>query len=165
MCLIGYVPGRDSTSYFDNNHGENLVQGTEYCYRIVAIYNGGTPGFPSVEVCDVLIPGTPAVLQASVDSLGIQGEIFISWARPLALDTLAGPFEYILYRSDLDAQGNNFNQIHSFTPSDLNDTTYLDNPVNTSCIPTPINLSYTMMHRATASLSDVRKSCPPPGWR
>jgi len=129
--LIGYVPGRDSISFYDDNNGENLVQGTEYCYIIIAIYEGGTPGYPSPEVCDVLIPGTPAVLQTSVDSLGVSGEIFISWAKPLALDTLPGPFEYILYRSDMDAMGNDLNQIHSFTPSDMNDTTYLDSPLNT----------------------------------
>lgn len=104
---------------------------------VVAIFEGGTPGYPSEEVCDVLIPGTPAVLQASVDSVGLRGEILITWARPTGLDTIPapGPFEYILYRSDLDAHGTNLQQIHSFTTSDLNDTVYLDASLNTEDYP------------------------------
>jgi gliding motility-associated-like protein len=131
--MIGYVPGRESTSFEDNNNGEDLVQGTEYCYMVVAVYEGGTLGFPSAEVCDVLVPGTPAMLQASVDSAGISGEIFLSWARPGGLDTLSapGPYEYTISRSDLDAYGYHLQQIHSFTTSSLNDTTYRDRPLNT----------------------------------
>jgi gliding motility-associated-like protein len=129
--LIGYNPDRDSTRFEDNNHEEGLIQGTEYCYLVVALYQDGTPGYPSAEACDVLIPGTPSILQASVDSIGVNGKILISWAKPLELDTLPGPFEYILYRSDLDPQGNDLRQIHSFITSDLNDTTYMDDPINT----------------------------------
>ncbi len=130
---IGYVPGRDSVSYTDDDHGQGLEQGTEYCYMIVAVYDEGTPGYPSAEVCDVLIPGTPSVLQASVESADPAGELLIAWAKPRDLDTIpaTGPYEYILYRSDLDAQGINLNRIYSFTTSDLNDTSYLDRPLNT----------------------------------
>ena len=67
---------------------------------ILPIYEGGTPGFPSAEVCDVLIPGTPAVLQTSVELADLSGEILISWVKPMDLDTIPapGPFEYILFR-------------------------------------------------------------------
>jgi gliding motility-associated-like protein len=98
---------------------------------ILALFRDGTPGYPSVEVCDVLIPGTPAILQASVEKPDLEGEILITWAKPQELDTLPGPFEYILFRSDLDALGLNLNQIHSFQTSDLNDTSYLDTLLNT----------------------------------
>ena len=133
--FIGFNPGRDSTIFIDNNNGEGLDQGIEYCYMILARYKDGTPGYPSIEVCDVLVPGTPAILQASVSTLDVDGEILISWAKPIGLDTLPGPFEYILFRSDLDAMGSNLNQIHSFTTSDLNDTSYVDTPVNTLNFP------------------------------
>lgn len=132
--LVGYVPGRDNTAYLDNNGGEGLEQGIEYCYILVPIYEDGTSGYPSEEVCDVLIPGTPAVLQASVETLDPQGEVLLTWARPRDLDTIpgvTGPFEYILYRSDLDATGRQLSEIHSFSTSDLNDTVYLNSPLNT----------------------------------
>ncbi len=136
-AMIGYAEGRDSTSFLDDNNGEGLEQGTEYCYMVIGVYSGGTLGFPSAEVCDVLIPGTPAVIQASVEHADPAGSIFLSWAKPRELDTIPanGPYEYILYRSDLDAYGKNLQQIHSFTTSDLNDTTYLDSPLNTLVYP------------------------------
>ena len=135
--MIGYVPGRDSTSYFDNDNGAGLVQGTEYCYMVIAVYTGGTRGFPSAEVCDVLIPGTPAVIQASVEKAASDGKILLTWAKPRELDTIPanGPYEYIFYRSDLDAYGSNLMQIGSFTTGDLNDTTYVDSLLNTLAYP------------------------------
>lgn len=135
--FIDYVPGRDSTYYFDDNDGEDLVQGTEYCYMILAIYADGTPGYPSTEVCDILIPGTPAMLQTSVENAATGGEVLLTWAKPRDLDTIPapGPYEYILSRSDQDAMGTNLNQIHSFTTTDLNDTSYLDTPLNTLVYP------------------------------
>jgi gliding motility-associated-like protein len=135
--LIGIIEGRDSTQFPDDNNGEGLVQGIEYCYMVVAIFEDGTPGYPSVEVCGVLIPGNPAILQASVTDLDEQGSILLSWARPRELDTIPapGPYEYIIYRSDLDPMGNQLNEIHRFTTTDLDDTTYVDAPVNTIDFP------------------------------
>lgn len=133
--LIGYVPGRDSTFFMDNNDGESLLQGTEYCYMILAIYEDGTPGYPSAEVCDVLIPGTPAILQASVEKPAVDGKILISWAKPRDLDTVPPPYEYILFRSDSNAYGQDLQQIHSFITADLNDTTYIDSSRNTLVYP------------------------------
>ncbi len=135
--LVSVIDGRDSTQFTDDNNGEGLIQGIEYCYMIVAIFPDGTPGFPSAEVCGVLTPGNPAVLQASVTDLDTQGSILLSWARPRDLDTIPalGPYEYIIYRSDLDPLGNNLQEIHRFTTSDLDDTSYLDAPINTISFP------------------------------
>jgi gliding motility-associated-like protein len=135
--LVGITSGRTETSFLDNNGGEGLQQGIEYCYMIVAFYGDGVPGYPSSEVCDVLIPGTPVVLQASVENVDVNGEVFLSWARPRGLDTIpaSGPYEYIIYRSDLDAWGENLNEIHRFTTGNLNDTTYSDTPLNTLDFP------------------------------
>ena len=57
----------------------------------------------------------------------------LSWARPRELDTIPapGPYEYIIYRSDLDPLGNNLQEKYRFTTTDLNDTTYIDSPINT----------------------------------
>jgi gliding motility-associated-like protein len=135
--LVGITSGRTETRFLDNNGGEGLQQGIEYCYMIVAFYGDGVPGYPSAEVCDVLIPGTPVVLQASVENVDVNGEVFLSWAKPRGLDTIPanGPYEYIIYRSDLDAWGENLAEIHRFTTGNLNDTTYSDTPINTLDFP------------------------------
>jgi gliding motility-associated-like protein len=131
--LIGENSGRLETYFTDDNNGEGLQQGVEYCYMIVAIYDDGVPGYPSEEVCGVLIPGTPVILQTSITDLNISGEVFLSWAKPLNLDTIPanGPYEYIIKRSDLNARGENLVKIDSFTTGNLDDTTYTDSPLNT----------------------------------
>lgn len=135
--LIDYVEGRNNTFYLDNNHGDGLIQGIEYCYVILAIYPSNTPGYPSEEVCDVLIFGLPSILQTSVERLDTDGEILVSWAMPRDLDTIPanGPYEYIIYRSDLDAMGTSLNRVNSFTTTNLEDTTFVDSSVNTLDFP------------------------------
>ncbi len=135
--LIGLTGSRNETFFLDDNGGDMLQQGVSYCYMVVAIYNDGVLGHPSAEACDVLIQGTPVVLQASVTDLDSNGEVFLSWARPRGLDTIPanGPYKYLIYRSDQDAWGNNLQLIDSIFTADLNDTTYLDGPLNTILFP------------------------------
>ncbi|KPK84325.1 MAG: hypothetical protein AMS27_10250 [Bacteroides sp. SM23_62_1] len=133
---IGETSGRYDTIFMDDNNGGGLTQGIEYCYRIVAIYDESTPGYPSQEACGTLIPGIPAMLNVSVTDASQNGSIFLSWAKPEGLDTLEayGPFEYRIYRSN-DMLGNNLSEIDFFKTGDLNDTTYLDTPLNTLLFP------------------------------
>jgi gliding motility-associated-like protein len=135
----GYVEIGNTTSYTDTTFedkgtGAGLTPGNEYCYMVVGVYADGTLSYASEEVCDVLIPGTPALINTSVTEVGPAGTVFLAWARPSELDSLTGPFEYIIYRSD-DLTGNNLQQIYSFITSDLNDTTYIDTPLNTENFP------------------------------
>ncbi len=135
---IGVNEGRSMTMFTDDNGGEGLQQGIEYCYMVTALYgDDDVPGYPSAEACDVLIPGLPVMLQASVTDVDAAGEVLLSWAKPLGLDTIPanGPYEYIIYRSDLDPGGDNLQEINSFTTSDLNDTSYIDSPLNTVSYP------------------------------
>ena len=118
------------------NEPEELLQGTEYCYMIVAIFNNGARGYPSREACAVLIPGTPSMLQASVIDVSPNGSIHLSWAKPQGLDTIpaTGPYEYRMYRSPGET-GSDFQVIYIDTTADLLDTFYVDNPVNTEMYP------------------------------
>lgn len=133
---IGETTDRSDTLFIDDNNGNRLTQGIEYCYRIVAIYDGSTPGYPSEETCGILIPRIPAIINVSVTDASQNGSIFLAWAKPGGLDTLQayGPYEYKIYRSD-DMLGNNFTEIDFFKTNDLNDTTYLDSPLNTLFYP------------------------------
>lgn len=133
---IGETNDRFDTTFTDNNNENGLMQGIQYCYRVVAIYNDNTPGYPSEEVCAILIPGTPAMINVSVTSVAQDGSIFLAWAKPTGLDSIgaAGPYEYILYRYT-DLWGTNFSNQFSFKTNDLNDTTYVDTPLNTLLYP------------------------------
>ncbi len=137
FTLIGTNKSLQDTFFIDDNQGLGLSQGIDYCYRIVAVFKDGAESFPSDEVCTNLVPGSPSLLNSSVIvNDKVTGEIFISWAKPLHLDTIPanGPYEYIIYRSN-DLWGLNMQEIHRFTTSDLNDTTYTDSNLNTTIYP------------------------------
>lgn len=134
--LIGTTNAHSDTSFLDNNNGDGLLQGVEYCYRITAILSDETESFPSDENCTNLISGSPSLLQVSVNDYDENGEILVSWAKPGQLDTIPanGPYEYIIYRSS-DLWGNSLSEIASFETTDLNDTSFLDNGINTTIFP------------------------------
>jgi gliding motility-associated-like protein len=134
---VGSINGIDATSYTDNNNGIGLSMGTNYCYRIVAVFPDGAKSYPSDEACTTLIPGNPSLLNASVTKIDeADGEIYVSWAKPLYLDTIPalGPYEYIILRTD-NLQGNNFAPLKTFQTSDLLDTFFIDKGLNTKKYP------------------------------
>jgi gliding motility-associated-like protein len=134
--LIGAVSGRFETIFVDDNNGKGLTQGNEYCYIIVSIYPDGAQSFPSPEGCTPLVEGSPSMLEVSVLEHAVSGTIQLAWAKPAKLDTIpaTGPYEYIIYRSD-DLLGQSMSRIGSFQTADLNDTTWLDEDVNTEIFP------------------------------
>ena len=127
----------DITSYIDNENGQGLTQGLEYCYVIAAEYADGALSVISNESCDILLPGVPPIMNASVTNIDeTNGTVYLSWIRPRHLDTIPanGPYEIVIYRSD-DLSGSNNEQIHSFETTDLMDTTYTDQNLNTVDFP------------------------------
>ncbi len=134
--LIGKTNSYSDTSFLDNNSGNGLLQGVEYCYRITAILADGSESFPSDENCTNLVSGAPSLLQTSVIKYDINGEVLVSWAKPESLDTIPanGPFLYKIYRSN-DLWANQLVAIDSFETNDLNDTTYTDTDINTINFP------------------------------
>ncbi len=136
FVLAGTVKSHSVINFRDDNNGNGLIQGINYCYRITAIYPDGSESFPSEQICTTLIPGTPSLLNASVTNASENGSVFLSWIKPVALDTIPanGPYEYLIYRSG-DLWGRNLIQIGSFTTTDLNDTTYTDQGLNTLLYP------------------------------
>ncbi|MFC2096640.1 gliding motility-associated C-terminal domain-containing protein, partial [Bacteroidota bacterium] len=122
-----FVGETEDTAYVDNDNGEGLVQGFDYCYRIVAEYEDGAQSYPSEEQCTSIAPGYPIITNVSVLNTDFtNGEIMVRWDRPDRLDTVpgaVGPFKYIIYRSD-DEFGMRLRKIDSI--SGLDDTTYYD---------------------------------------
>lgn len=134
---IGRISGLDNTSFVDNNRGIGLNLGINYCYRIVAYFPDGALSYPSDEACSTLIPGNPSLLYASVTKIGqSDGEVYLSWAKPVKLDTIPalGPYEYNIYRTN-NLSGNNFTLIKTYQTDNLLDTFLIDTGLNTTVYP------------------------------
>ncbi|HAN18111.1 MAG: hypothetical protein A2X13_04060 [Bacteroidetes bacterium GWC2_33_15] len=132
----GYIFVGESTDsiFIDNDFGEGLVQGIEYCYRIVAEYADGAQSYPSdEEVCVSLAPGFPIITNVSIlNTDETNGEIMVRWDKPDRIDTIpgaTGPYKYLVYRSD-EMFGMRLDLIDSI--AGLNDTTYMDSGLNTA---------------------------------
>lgn len=127
-----FVDETTDTAYIDNDNGEGLVQGFDYCYRIVAEYDDGAQSFPSEEICASIAPGFPIMTNVSVETTEPNtGEIMVRWAQPDRLDTIpdaTGPFKYLIYRSE-DEFGMYLSILDSL--DNLADTTFYDSGLNT----------------------------------
>ncbi len=136
--LIGSVAGGNTTFFTDDNEGEGLVPGYDYCYRITAYYADGAESISSDEVCTILIPGTPPILKVSVLSDDeINGVIELAWAVPEDIDTIDdGPYQYEVLRMVPDDTDFTSIALVPAVPSyDLTDTTYTDAGLNTMIFP------------------------------
>ncbi|HEX2919856.1 MAG TPA: gliding motility-associated C-terminal domain-containing protein [Bacteroidales bacterium] len=130
---VGYIAGSGVTSFVDSDNGNGLQFGKEYAYRIVAVYPNGTESKTSNEITSSLISGVPVIRNISVITTNsTNGSIYISWKKPDRLDTIPanGPYEYLIYRSP-GVSGTNFVLVDTISTTDLNDTTFVDTPVNT----------------------------------
>jgi len=135
FSLLDIVKGANINWYKDDNKGEGLVPGYDYCYMVTAIFNDGAESLASTEVCTTLVAGTPPIIKVSViaDSEN-NGSIDLAWAVPRGADTIDdGPYRYDILRKlpgELD-----YSLIKSIPSSDLTDTTYTDSGINTLIFP------------------------------
>ncbi len=130
---VGYVSGSSTVSFTDTNGGAGLEAGTEYAYRIVAVYPNGTESKPSNEIVTSLIKGLPLITNVSIrNTSSTNGSLTLAWQKPLHLDTIPanGPYEYLIYRAE-GITGSNYQLIHTLPTADLNDTVYIDTLINT----------------------------------
>jgi gliding motility-associated-like protein len=134
---VGYISGSSTVSFTDTENGQGLLFGKEYTYRIVAVFNNGTESKASNELTSTLVSGVPIIKNVSVRNTDqTYGSVFLSWKKPLHLDTIpdaTGPYEYIISRAD-GINGTVYSQIKSITTADLNDTVYIDTLLNTQSI-------------------------------
>ena len=98
---VGYVGGFSSLTFIDTD--DRLDAGTEYAYRIVAVYPNGTESKPSNEIVTALITGIPLITNVSVrNTHPVNGSLTLAWQKPRSLDTIPanGPYEYLIYRAE-----------------------------------------------------------------
>ncbi|MBK7856239.1 MAG: gliding motility-associated C-terminal domain-containing protein [Bacteroidetes bacterium] len=129
--FIAQVSGLNNVSFTDNNNGNGLIPGIDYCYMIAAYFPDSALSYASIEVCTELIRDVPVITNVSITSTDVAaGTVYLAWSSPKVIDSTQTPppYEYKIYRS-ADLTGNNFVFIAS--TFGLNDTTFNDIGLNT----------------------------------
>ena len=131
--LIGTVPIGDD-EFIDDDNGDGLSFGADYCYRIVAVFPAprGGESIVSEEVCEYIEITSPVITNVSVEETSdADGEIFVRWTRPLEIDqaVFPPPYTYTLYRgTGLTGTGAGIEIASNISE---NDTTFTDTGLNT----------------------------------
>lgn len=129
--LIATLSGGNTSAFLDNNNGQGLIHGVDYCYMICAYFTDGAESYASNEDCATLKKDVPIITHVTVDTTAVNGKNTIIWspARRSEIDTVnfPGPYKYIIYRSN-GANCNTLTAIDSIgsvtLPGTENDTIY-----------------------------------------
>lgn len=117
---IAEVFGLNNTLFVDDNNGNSLSEGVNYCYRIVAKFVDGAESIVSEEACTELLNFSPLITNVSVNHPDSSNVMFIAWSKPKDV-VLSSTSYYELSRS---VDGQNFSSV--YTSIGINDTTYFD---------------------------------------
>ena len=129
--LLTTLKSANQTSFLDNNNGNGLVHGIDYCYIVVAYFPDEAESYASIEACVSLRKDVAIITNVSVETTSATaGRIYLAWSKPTQIDLLQapGPYTYLIYRST-GLNGENAVRIDSL--SNLNDTVYHDIGINT----------------------------------
>ena len=132
---IATVEGHGNAEYIDNDNGEGLTHGYEYCYMIVAFYPDGAESYASYEVCTELTSGVPIIIKTDVTTTHeTNGAIHLQWIKPIDFDEVSnpGPYRYNIYPSN-DLYGTSFTD--PYYVYGIDNTTYIDTMYNTLELP------------------------------
>jgi gliding motility-associated-like protein len=130
---IASVPASEH-NFLDTNNGEGLRRSTTYCYIIYAEFPQpkGGESLASREVCATLDANIPLLTNVSVQRTHpTQGQMLVRWTKPReGLSQLTPPFRYQLLRTEGQTRNGGFTQV-VFESTNLNDTTFVDQNLNT----------------------------------
>lgn len=127
------------TSFLDNNFGQGLDFGANYCYRLVATFPfpGGGESFASNEVCNIIEAKAPVITNVTVpnppnDTDEANGRLEVRWTKPFNLDQLLFPPPYKYDVLIADGLTGDFN-LRSALPAGvtITDTSLLIDNLNT----------------------------------
>ena len=127
--FAGYSEIATLYGWNQNSYVDSIVQfQSQYCYRVVAFFDN-LLSCPSNEVCIPFKQDFPLITNDSIDITDINGRIFVSWAKPIQLDTnfFPKPYTYKLYRGN----GLNPTQFTYIADFLFEDTTFFDSGMNT----------------------------------
>lgn len=128
--LIATTSSINDTVFRDDNNGQGLINGEDYCYRIVACYPDGAESKASDEVCEQLRKDAPIITNVSVNTTSSNfGSMYVAWSKPTEHDTVQypGPYRYLIYRGEQ----NSSNMLLIDSTTTINDTTFTDTLLNT----------------------------------
>jgi gliding motility-associated-like protein len=132
--LIKTINDINELTFRDNDNGNGLAVGRDYCYRIIAFFPDGAESIASNESCNHLTRDVPSITMVSIDSTNIStGKDTLIFSKPTELDTAqySGPYEFRWYQS---ANNSPFQLIKTVTGNVLGnilDTTYSEENINT----------------------------------
>ncbi len=129
--LIHETDDLSPTSFVDDNNGNGLTHGVNYCYIVTAWFSDGAESYASDEVCASLKRDLPVITNVSNDiDNDLNGNLYIAWAKPIDLDQTQypGPYFYEILRAD-GMSGDEYELI-AINDEGLNDTLYTDTEVN-----------------------------------
>ena len=129
--LINTVDASQST-YVDNNGGEGLASGAQYCYRLVAVFPlpKGGESYVSEEIClDPILADKAVITNVTVDITGeTDGQITVKWMPPFEADAgqFPPPYSYRITRAE--GQSGDANAV---TVATVSTTTFVDTGLDT----------------------------------
>lgn len=135
--LIHQNTSINDTAYTDDDNGNGLIHGNQYCYMVTAYFLDGAESYASLEACATLKRDIPVITNVSNDSTDLQqGRGFIAWSKPTELDTIQipGPYQYVIFRSE-GAFGGNFQPVATYPG--LLDTLFFDDGIDLNNSGTP----------------------------
>jgi gliding motility-associated-like protein len=109
------IPG--SPSSFND---VDVICKTDYCYRVVTLYTGGTQSI-SLQKCGESFTSTTPSLINNASSIVADNGVTLSWTQ----DPLFNPFQYTLFRSQANGP---FVEIGKTSTTEFVDTGYTTNP-------------------------------------
>lgn len=123
------------TTFLDNNKGQGLASGAQYCYRLVATFAlpRGGESYVSQEICiDPILADVPVITNVTVDETDpTDGQVTIRWTPPFDISRVQYPkIEYEVFRADGFAGDVNLARVHSGRKAE-GDTTVIDGGINT----------------------------------
>ncbi|MGB0881399.1 MAG: gliding motility-associated C-terminal domain-containing protein, partial [Vicingaceae bacterium] len=128
--LIGTTNSLTNTTFSDDNNGNGLVIGEEYCYRVVACFPDGAESIASDEACDHLVKDVAVITRVNVNTTDQNnGSIYVEWSKPTEHNTtqFPGPYRYLVYRGEQNTN----NMVLIDSTASINDTSYTDTLLNT----------------------------------
>ncbi len=141
FVLIGTVLGINTTTFVDNNGGNGLIPGVDYCYRVCAFFNDGAESYASPEACSELRRDVPVITNVDVMTTSTTaGDMFVRWVNAIPngvdFDTIQypGPWKLELTRSNGFSYLNPLTLVATSTAATFNqlDTSATDNSLNTT---------------------------------
>lgn len=129
--LIKTQAGINDTILIDDNGGNGLTHGINYCYMVIAYFSDGAESYASNEACAALKRDVPIITHVTIlETNSSMGSDSVKWSKPTELDfgQVPGPFRYLIYRG-MGIAPASFQLVDS--TNSINDTLWKDNLLNT----------------------------------